>query len=190
MNPFRMTGTTPDGRVGTVWGCGTCLHVCIDEGHASRCCVCSYCKQPITGEEVGKRQTYHKACMDAASVKRHQDRQDKAEKLETWDDGVFWNDDFYPSLEEAVEAIDDQCEDDDRPDWLYVAKQYPMRKLDAEDILQNHFEDLEDGCDYLKGEKEFEAACEAFNEANKDILWCEEDGTRAVRVPKAERGPD
>jgi len=77
VNPFRLTGTTPDGREAKVWGCGVCLHVCLNEEHAKRCCVCSYCGKPTdNAEDRGKRQTYHRSCMHADWIRKDQERLD------------------------------------------------------------------------------------------------------------------
>jgi hypothetical protein len=107
--------------------------------------------------------------------------------MESWDGPVFWNEQFHTSLEDAIECMED-CEQ--RPEWLYVAKRCPPRLLDAQDILERYAEDMgDDGYDYLRGVKEFEAACDAFNEANKAVEWYKEDSTRCVRVPPQEDDP-
>jgi hypothetical protein len=120
-------------------------------------------------------------------AKRDQERKDKAEKIDDWDGGVFWGDDYYPSVEEAAEAIWDQTtEEDEPPQYLFVAKQVAMKRLETYDIIEHYYHDLEDGCDYLEGIEELERACQEFNKKNKDIQWFTEDRKRMAKIPKME----
>lgn len=188
MNPFKLEGISPNGKPAHVWGCGICLHVCLNEEMAGRCCTCSYCGEPVDGDEKAKRLTYHRECQRRTFAQQDADRMDKAEKLESWSEGVFWGDDYYASLDDAIEAMD--CDDiEDMPEYIYVAKPVGPLQLDAEDILQNLAENYccEDYEIDFEGDKEFAAACEAFNELNKGIKLFEEDRKRAVKVPKPGR---
>ena len=177
MNAFQLTGTTPDGKPGHVWACGKCMHACRDEEAAKECCdwKCKEC-----GAETKPYHSQCNRCRSAEWARRDQARIDKAEKLESWYEGVFWNDQYHSCLDDALEAMDDI----ERPEWICVAKRCPPKLLDAQDILENHCDDMgEDAYDYLHGTKEFAAACDAFNEVNKGIEWFTEDWTRMVKVP-------
>lgn len=192
MNPFRLTGTTPDGREAKVWGCGVCLHVCLNEEHAKRCCVCSYCGKPTdNAEDRGKRQTYHRSCMHADWIRKYQERLDKATEVTDYDGPFLYNDRFHADMGELLDYLECSCEsDEDWPEWIYACtEQKPCLTLDLDD-LSHKIEDLWEDADWSEfaGHKELEAAFAAFNEANKERASYTEDWTRKVRVPRPEAG--
>lgn len=186
MNAFKLTGQTADGKTGTVWGCGKCLHVARDEEAARQCCDW---RCPTCGVEVERYSHLCDSCRREEYARRDREMLEKAEKLDEWTGGVFWGERFYASLDEAVEDIDDRCEDgeDFRPEFLYVAQRCPPCKVELYRVLEDACSDMGGEDDepesYLKGIPELEAAIERFNEANEDIEWYTEDSKRAVRVP-------
>jgi hypothetical protein len=124
-------------------------------------------------------------------ARRDQERKDKAEKIDYWDGGVFWASNYYPSVEEAAEAIwDHTTEEDVPPQYLFIAKQVTARQLRACDIIEGYYGDLEDdGYDHIEGIEELERACQEFNKKNKDIQWFTEDRKRMAKIPKMEAIP-
>jgi hypothetical protein len=181
MNPFKLEGKTQGGKAASVWCCGECKCTCVNEAAAVRCCTCTYCGKPI--ENRPKGQYSHPECQHAEWEKRVALRLEKAEKLEKWDGFVFWGNDLFSCIGEAEEAMADQLDVDEWPEYLYVAKPIPFRQLDAGSILENLMEDFDSEDEIqLKGVQEFRAACEAFNAANQDIQYFEEDHARAVKV--------
>ena len=188
MNAFKMTGQTPDGKTRVVWGCGKCMRTCHSEEAAVKCCDyhCTQCAAKCTD--------FFSLCDDCRRKdweRKDRECMDKAEKLPNWDGGVFWNDTYYESVDDAAEAM--ECHymaDDHWPEFVYVAKPCPPRTIDPDWLYERICDDMgsddQDQRDYLLGTKELEAAIEAFNEANKAIQWYTEDCTRAVPVPKLE----
>ena len=186
MNAFQLTGTASDGTVRGIWCCDKCKQMNHDKASAVRCCdwKCSSCG--------AHTKNFIMTCDDCNRKKwraKEQATIDKAEKLDDWADGVFWNDNYYSSVEDALEAMDCQCESlDDYPEYVFVAQPCPPRKVGAGWIYEHICDDLDlddrNPEDCLQGTKEFELAIDAFNEANKAIQWFQEDRTRMVRVPK------
>ena len=62
MKQFQLTGTSPDGKEGSVWACGACMTTCIDEPTARRCCDfrCNVC-----GTKTNNYISKCSACRDA-----------------------------------------------------------------------------------------------------------------------------
>jgi hypothetical protein len=184
MNAITLTGQSADGKEVTRFACGKCMKVTETHTAATRCCnwKCRNCGTPINYYV-----TLCRACCDTERDRKGAARLAKAEKFETWDGGVFWNDAYFPMLEEAVDAIADCYENDDWPEYIYVAKPVKLPELDLSDILEVITRDMSDDDDpesYLKGVPALEAAIDAFNAANVDIKFFEEDYKRAVRVPR------
>lgn len=186
MNPFKLIGVAPNGKQCHVWGCGVCMRAALHEETAERCCKCNYCGQQIVDRECW--QTDHKECRDAHSAKKAMERMEKAEKLEEWDGGVFWNNEYFDSIRDAEQAIWENSEEGDEwPEYLYVAKPMPRREVDPYWVYERLLDDNDPENEIeLNGMKEFEAACKAFDDANKWLIFYDEDTKRAVKVTRKE----
>jgi len=200
MQAFKLTGTSPDGKTATIWCCGNCKRVASSQEYAEKCCVCYYCgkliedntdkclSSPHSKDNIPS--SYHFKCLAESQAKRHQEKVDKAEKIENWDGGVFWNDEYYESVEDAADSIYGYYfDDEEKPGYLWVAKlagTHPLINFGRliEDIEERLGLDSDgEGCyDYLVGTEEFKQACEDFNEKNKNLEWYVEDYTRMAKV--------
>lgn len=182
MDPIDLQGVNRDGKICHVWACGKCGFAKPSERDARVCCTCRTCGTPM--ESRGAWESECEPCRKKRYAESDQKREDSAEKLEVWDGGVFYNERYYSS----AEAIECDYLEGNEPEWIYVARKVAPPTLDAEEILQNLLENMGDSdgdlYDQLDGVKEFDAACKAFNEANKNVAWYEEDMKRMVRVPK------
>lgn len=184
MNAFELSGTSPQGHVLSIYACGKCQQMNRDKTRAEMCCAycCRVCHKPVNN--------FILVCNDCRRLQQdHKDRErmEKAIKLDSWADGVLWEDHYYSTVEEAAESMQDRIEDgDELPEYLYVAKPARKREVELDRILEWLYDDMpeEDPEGYVRGIEEFQKAIDAFNEANKEVRWYDEDYTRAVRVPK------
>jgi hypothetical protein len=185
MNTITLTGTSDKGAVVTGWACGVCLTPYSNKGLADRCCQCDLCKL-----EVPRGYSRHDECRREYERKLEAYRLAKATKLEDWDGPVFWGDELYPDIDAAVEAMECDLEPSEYPEWLYVAKRTRMDGLDPEHIVSSAYDLNPDYTDTdakdMAGFAEFQAACEAFTEANKNCCLYDIDYTRAVKVTRPE----
>lgn len=144
---------------------------------AENCCKKGICKH--CGGETAT--VFNEKCFDCLE-KNHLE---KAEKLESWDGPVVFNDHYYETIADMLD-----CEDtEDLPEFVYIAETVNIPKLDAEDILERLCEDLyEDAYDNLNGVDEFIQAVNDFNKVNEGNTYLIESDKRAVRVPRPSRG--
>ena len=163
-----------DGSPTGIFACGICGQVYTkNDIGAEKCCqkgTCSDC-----GCETDKY--YITLCFPC----REKREMDKAEKLEDWSGPVVYNDHYYESIDDMMDCH----EEENLPEFVWVAETENIPKIDATDILERLCEDLyEDAYDNLEGVKEFEAAVEAFNKANEGNTYWIESNKRATKVPK------
>lgn len=123
----------------------------------------------LTHEEL---QTINQHCLTATSARLERERFEKAEKLTTWDGGVFWGDDYYADVDAALEAMED-LEDDERPDYLWTADPSPVVPELGTDIvtdylIENHGWDEMDETDF-DGVPALAEALKAFAARNADL---------------------
>jgi len=161
-----------DGKSTGVFYCTECRCVKRTKEEADKCCEptkCQYC-----GKESG-RQYYLscESCDRANQDKEEAERFDKAEKKTEWDGWVYYEDEYYESVEYYLES----CDDLPVPAYVWACKENHFAVADVSDITdrieENGYEDF-DGDD-LKGLDDLKAAIEKFNEANKDVVSYEPD---------------
>lgn len=124
---------------------------------------------------------------DRASSERRADKE--AHLLETatkvsdldWKDGVWWGDDFYPSVEEALDDVVTNVGDanGEIPTYFWAAKsRVVIPSLDVSNVVENWIEDRgwEDmEIDDLDGVEELQVALDKFVEQNKGVVSFELD---------------
>jgi hypothetical protein len=179
-----------------LWCCETCGSLKLDQESADKCCVCSYCDQPIEQDKIGKGDySYiHGKCSDEREREREAARIEKAEKLDSWDgpvqwDGVRggWGDGFFSSLDELIESLEDDDDDDgaELPEYVWCCKEAKRARISLSSVLENLAEDMyEDAADNFQGVDELQAAVDKFNELNKSVISWEPNYKRMVRVPQ------
>ena len=163
---------TENGHPTNISYCDVCLKPNIHDV-AENCCKKGVCKQ-CGGETIS---IFNEKCYDC----RDKDQMDKAEKLENWDGPVVLNDSYYATLEDLID-----CNEIEKlPEFVYIAENENIPKLDTEDILERFCEDLyEDAYNNLNGVTEFEKAVNTFNKANEGNTFWIESMKKAARVPK------
>lgn len=196
MNPAQFL--LADGRQSGIWYCTTCMKtkVSMNREMAERCCVpidCDYCGKPIE-KDAGHYTTTHTGCSHLRQSERSAAAIEKAEKLDAWDgwvylDGAGYRDGYFESVDDLIEHLigdEDETDPSAWPEWVFTCKASPLIAIDSEGIIENECEDGPEDwdADSLKGVKEFDAACKAFNEANKDQLVYHEDRKRVARMPE------
>jgi hypothetical protein len=180
--------------------CGKCGLRFMDIQDAEKCCTCRTCgKEHQIGDFTGEcRQCWHKR--DVAKLEK---RIAEAEKLETWEGWVCnegpgggpQGDGYAESLDALEEYLQDAVNDgelaiEDWPKYVFVCVPVGLRRIFSGDITQMATEEsYEDAADNLEGEKELDAALDAFYEKNKDIVSYEIDYKRAVKVSDPEPLP-
>jgi len=93
---------------------------------------------------------------------------------EKWDGGVFLDDEYYRSVEDFIEDMEDIEENYGLPKYLYAAK--PRKVVDG-DILDNLLDQIIDDRgwenmaeDDLEGVEQLRAAIDAFKKANESVV--------------------
>lgn len=160
-----------DGRNSGIWYCSECRAVFNDGFMAQRCHGVTHCE--TCGVSLGKRAPhYQKQCNEcdrkdrvARQVKEEFDRYAKAVKIASSDytgPQIFFNDQYYETIEEAI----DQC--DEPPEYVWAAKNIGLRKASTEDLIERILEEAWEDADSddLNGLDELGVAVDAFNEAN------------------------
>jgi hypothetical protein len=190
MNPQQLFHS--DGKPSRVWYCGKCRMTAHDEAMATRCCnpVCDVCGNPCS--------VYSSLCEGCQSKKRAEHEASlraKATVLDSWDgwiyaEGYGYTDGYFNSIEDLLEYMEDVDDDLEWPQYAYVCEPEQIATIDAGSIYDSF--EWPDGMDLhdLNGTKEFEAAVDAFNEANKDVLCYVADMNRIVLIPaRSEQKP-
>jgi hypothetical protein len=176
----------PDGTPVNAFVCGVCglIYTESEPGVSARCCRCAECGATLDPKVLGHRSFACKECSVKISIRRDEQRLQRAEEIVGYSGPVCIDDRFWSSVEEMVDDIES---DDDAalPDFVHTChvRHYT---LDADDIVENMLENtsLEEPPD-LDGMQEFRQACAAFNKANESNTYWEEDSKHKVRVPVA-----
>lgn len=174
-----------NGKSSGIWYCSECRTVYKDMHFAQQCHGVTHCE--TCGVSLVKRAPYYKKqCEEcdrkdwrARQVKEEFERYTKAVKIaatEYTGPQVFFNDQYYPTVEEAI----DEC--DEPPEYVWAAKNVGLRKATINDlierILEEAWEDAEP--DDLNGLNELQIAVDAFNAANSEICVYMADYNEAI----------
>ena len=162
-----------DGKTANVYYCSECRIVAKDKEVAENCCKRSNCK--YCGKIVERLHWLaHQECIE-------KDKITKAEKLDTWDGWVFYEDKYYTTADELIEELEDSGES--VPEYIFICKTipFPMIKMDhlIESIEESSYEEI---TDQLTGLDELSEAINGFNEDNKDLVSYLPDETKMVRL--------
>lgn len=170
-----------DGNPVEAWRCSECGLIYSEKQpySAERCCTCRNCGASTHDPKRGSRQYVCDKCWVPYHAKKDQESLDRATVVEDYDGPIYDGDRYYESMDDYVDMKDGE----ELPEFVYACDVIPF-SLDADDILTNIKENanLEDDVD-LNGVDEFERACKAFNDANKNNVYWDADYKRKVRVP-------
>lgn len=184
----------PDRTPVNLWQC-QCGNVFSSEDCAERCCICTYCGEPIGKDDFYHRRScpIHVYCHSERRQKIDAKRMEEAEKLESWDGWVYcedvgYNHGYFSSVDEFEEYWENEIGPlEDIPEFVFVCKTVPVVENGDSlfcdiigNIVDNGWEDMQESD--LHGLEEFFAACKAFSEANKGVVSCQENYKQAVRV--------
>jgi hypothetical protein len=201
-----------DGKASGIWYCSQCRAVHADQRAAQSCHGITHCE--TCGKELGKRQPYYRRQCEECDRKQWRDRQvkeeferyTKAAKIKASEytgPQVFFGDQYYQTVEEAIDGCDSP------PEYVWAAKNIGLRKATTEDLIERVLEEAWEDADSsdLNGLDELQAAVDAFNEANSGIdvymvdyneaivlddsileEWRREQGASADATPQADNG--
>jgi len=180
-----------DGQLVMAWMCGVCKRVYPERTAycSAKCCTCLVCGKvaDLVDDSIrGHVATVCRKCWGPYYAKIDSDRLDRAELIEDYSGPVCIGDRYFPDPEEAVEYLADSREGPDMglPEFVHTCKVIPY-SLDAVEIVNNLLENagVEDS-DFqdLDGVKEFEKAVDAFNKANEQNVYWEEDSHHKCRL--------
>jgi hypothetical protein len=170
--------------------CSECRIVKRTQEEAEKCCVPHRCD--TCGAELERYRTRCDKCRDKFRQARLAEMLERAEKLESWDGWVYYEnagyqDGYFQSVDDLIEWLADNVDfESDWPEYVFVCKgRFDGIRLDRvlEDIEQDMYEDVRND---LHGIPELEAAINAFNTANVGVLTYEPDYSKAVRVLNSE----
>lgn len=163
-----------DGKPSGIWYCSECRAVQNDKHLAQRCHGVTHCE--TCGTSLGKRAPhYRKQCEECdrnawreRQSKEEFDRYTKAVKIaasEYTGPQVFFNGQYYPTVEDAIDGCDEP------PEYVWAAKNIGLRKATTEDLIERVLEEAWEDADSddLNGLDELQVAVDAFNEANSGI---------------------
>jgi len=106
---------------------------------------------------------------------------EKAEKLDTWDDWVYYNDKYYSNISELIEEL--QEDEEEIPEYVYVCKIIPFPKIQIDDLLEeigeNSYEGIEDD---LHKVDDLSESIDYFNEMNEHLVSYFPDETKMVKT--------
>ena len=165
------------GKPAGIFFCEKCRLVAATQERAGQCCQnykCSKC-----GKDTGSRSwLICDACRDAESAAKERDRFEKAEKLTKWDGWVCNGDDFYESIEDMLDVLDEA------PEYVWACKADHFVRAEVSDIIDRMDDDAYEDWypETLNGLEELKAALNKFNEANKDVCSYTPDYTKAVLI--------
>jgi hypothetical protein len=124
----------------------------------------------------------NKHCWDGYLENQEASRFAKAEKVTEWDGPVFVGDTFYHSLHDAIDVCSD--DEDGLPAYVWTASPHEVISgLDVASVVENRLDDAgwEDmSLDDLRGVQELQAALDAFEKANAEVLSYFPDYSKVV----------
>lgn len=121
-------------------------------------------------------------CTGAHQAAQDAERFDKAEKVEAWDGGAFWGDDYFSSMDELCDRI--VSDGDDWPKYVWAAEpRVVIDGLRVSDVVEHQmcdrgWEDMD--MHDLHGVDELQAALDKFTEANKGVMSYEPNYKKAI----------
>lgn len=121
-------------------------------------------------------------CLEAGQTAKDAERFAKAKKVDSWDGGVFYGDEYFASMDDVIDHL--ASNGDEWPEFVWAAA--PKRVITdlrvsevvEGDISDRGWEDM-DTSD-LDGVDELQAALDKFVEANKDVVSYELDYSTAI----------
>ncbi len=178
----------PDHRPSGIFQCSTCGKVASNRKAAEAHCVCIHCHKPMTlADQKWASNPCHEACYRAECQRRDREREEKAEKLESWDGWVFsdgggGNNGYFESVDDYMEYCMD--DGDNRPDFVWAAKEIPFPKLESGRIFEDLAEKMnyDDAGDNFNGTQELAEAIDRFNAANVSNTLLDWDMRKMVRL--------
>jgi hypothetical protein len=178
-----------DGRSADVWACGQCRTVAKTAITAETCCKPKLC---ACGKELKPHYIVCDGCHDAQLAERERERFERAEKVTEWNGPVFLadrgdRDGYFTDVDDFEDWWAENKEEnpeEERPKYVWTCDAVPMVRADVGDMTERiEFPDGWDDSD-LKGREEFAKACDAFNEANKELKLWEPNSKRALVLGK------
>lgn len=124
----------------------------------------------------------NKTCLSAQSEAKESERFAKAEKVEAWDGGVFYGDDYFASIDELCDRLTE--ENDKWPQYVWTAEpETVFTGCDVADVVESAmadrgWEDM-DVHDF-NGVAELQAALDKFAEANATVHSYQPNYKKAV----------
>lgn len=139
-----------DGKPSGIWYCSECRGVSTDKFQAQRCHGVTHCE--TCGVSLGKRAPYYRKQCEGCDQKDWRDRRAKEEferyakavkiaASEYTGPQVFFNDQYYPTVEEAIDGCD-EC-----PEYIWAAKNIGLRKASLEDLIERVLEEAWEDAD-------------------------------------------
>lgn len=122
----------------------------------------------LTDEEL---ELINDRCLSESSAAKEAEQFAKAEKVEAWDGGVFYGDDYFASMDELCDRLND--DNDDWPKYVWAAEPETVftgcsvADVVEDSISNSGWEDME--VDDFKGVAELQAALDKFTEANAGV---------------------
>lgn len=180
LSVFRKDGTEIAGVKLADFGNGNgSLFSRLDSPHADEYMRRSIMSSLLTEAEL---KIINDRCLNAHEAEKTKERFAKAEKLDSWDGGVFWGDDYFASMDELCDDI--AGGNHEWPEYVWAAEpQTVIAGLDVADITEHlicdrGWEDMD--VDDLNGVAELEAALKTFEEANKSVVSYRPDYSKAI----------
>lgn len=129
-------------------------------------------------------------CIEAGSAIKNAERFAKAQKVESWDGGVFHGDDYFASIEEMIDSL--ERNEEDWPEYVWAAES--IRIVDdlrvgqvvENDIDDRGWEDMD--LNDFSGVTELQAALDKFVAANEDVVSYRPDYSKAVILAPYKNG--
>ena len=162
-----------DGISAKVWYCSNCKIVAKNKEDVDNCSKrnnCKYCGKIVESLYW----LAHQECIEKNKI-------EKAEKLETWDGWVFYEDKYYTTIDELIEKLEDSGES--IPEYVFICKTIPFPKIIIDNLLETIDENSYEGImDSLSGVDALSDEINIFNKENEDLVSYLPDETKMVRA--------
>lgn len=180
-----------DGTQSKVFFCEKCRTVGTKE-FIDSCCdpKCRGCGEPVRGPYY----TTCDKCWKLEEEKREVAMRAKATVMESWDgwvmcEGYGYREGYFESLDDLLLELE-ECAGDEghiRPTYAYVCEARPIVCVSLDSIMDGF--EFPEGMDEhdLYGEVEFQAAIDAFEKANENVVSYWQDSSRVVLIPPLEK---